>query len=186
MRHAASLGIVLASAALLMACSPQKIQQSVSGTLQVGSSSVAAGKIADRCGCNGAGVSPEVSWNDPPPGTRSFAVIMDDQDATIGHLHRHYFVHWVAFDLRPDRREIPEGAPTPPLNDDERLGTNDVRQPAYGGPCPDKGRSHHYAITVYALDTRLGSPATTDGRHLLTAIDGHILARGQIIATYTR
>ena len=49
---------------------------------------------------------------------------------------------------------------------------------------PDAGTTHHYAITVYALDTELGLPADTTGRQLLTTIDGHILARGEILGTY--
>ena len=63
---------------------------------------------------------------------------------------------------------------------------NDVGQIGYSGPCPDAGTPHHYAITVYALDAKLGLPADTKGRQLLTAIDGHILARGQVLGAYGR
>jgi Raf kinase inhibitor-like YbhB/YbcL family protein len=184
--HSAPLNVTLSLIAMLCACSPQKIQQQVNGSLQVTSSSVAAGALPDKSGCKGFGVSPQISWNDPPPGTQSFALIMDDRDAPVGHLHRHYFVHWLAFDMPADKRELSEGLPRQSLPDGTQQGSNDIHQIGYSGPCPDDGKTHHYALTVYALDTKLALPVETQGRQLLTAIDGHILARGQIVGTYTK
>lgn len=156
----------------------------MTASLQVSSKSITAGAIANDCGCNGPGASPQISWTDPPPGTKSFALIMDDKDATVGHLHRHYFVHWLAFELPPDQRELGAALPRQSLPDGTQQGTNDVRKLGYTGPCPDTGTTHHYAITIYALDTKLGLPVAAKGSELLTAIDGHVLARGQIVGTY--
>jgi Raf kinase inhibitor-like YbhB/YbcL family protein len=178
------LSATLSVVAMLCACSPQAIQQQVSGSLQVSSTSVAAGAIPVRSGCKGPGVSPQISWSNPPPGTKSLAVIMDDQDAIVGHLHRHYFVHWLIFDMPADKRDLAEGLQGQPLPDGSQQGRNDVQEFGYSGPCPDAGEVHHYALTVYALDTKLGLPVQTTGRELLTAIDGHILARGQLLGTY--
>jgi Raf kinase inhibitor-like YbhB/YbcL family protein len=177
----------LALTMMLCACAPQGIQQQVNATLQVNSATVPAGAIPDKsAGCNGPGISPQISWTDPPPGTQSFALIMDDKDAPVGHLHRHYFVHWLAFDMPADKRELTEDLPRQRLPDGTEQGKNDIGQGGYSGPCPDAGSTHHYAITVYALDTKLGLPADTKGRQLLSAIDGHILARGEILRTYGR
>jgi Raf kinase inhibitor-like YbhB/YbcL family protein len=177
----------LALTTMLCACAPQGIQQQVNATLQVSSATVPAGAIPDKsAGCKGPGISPQISWADPPPGTQSFALIMDDKDAPVGHLHRHYFVHWLAFDMPADKRELTEDLPRQRLPDGSEQGKNDVGQVGYSGPCPDAGSTHHYAITVYALDTKPGLPADTKGRQLLTAIDGHILARGEILRTYGR
>jgi Raf kinase inhibitor-like YbhB/YbcL family protein len=184
-RHPLYIGAAVAAAVGLCACSPQEIKQPVSGSLQVSSSTIAAGAIPDQGGCKGAGSSPQLSWTDPPAGTRSFALIMDDKDSVVGHLHRHYFVHWLAFDLPADKRELPAGLPRQALPDGTQ-GKNDVREFGYSGPCPNAGLTDHYAFTIYALDTTLGLPAGTTGRQLLTAIDGHILARGQLVGTYTR
>jgi Raf kinase inhibitor-like YbhB/YbcL family protein len=179
------LGLALAVAAILTACSPQVIRQQVNGSLQVTSTSVATGVIPTRSGCKGPGVSPQISWSSPPPGTKSFALIMDDTDAPVGHIHRHYFVHWLVFDVPADKRDLPEGLPRQPLADGTQQGRNDVHEFGYSGPCPDAGSTHHYAVTVYALDTKLGFPVDTTGRKLLTAIDGHISARGRISGTYS-
>ena len=170
---------------MLCACAPQGIQQQVTGSLQVSSSTVSAGAIPDKsAGCKGPGISLQIAWAEPPPGTQSFALIMDDTDAPIGHLHRHYFVHWLAFDMPADKRELTEGVPREHLPDGTEQGSNDAGQIGYWGPCPDAGSTHHYAVTLYALDRRLGLPADTKGPKLLTAVDGHILARGQIVAAY--
>ena len=172
-------------AAALCACSPQAIQQQVNGSLQANSTSVANGAIPDRSGCKGAGVSPQISWSDPPPGTKSLALIMDDKDAAVGHLHRHHFVHWVVFDMPVERRDLSEGLQRQALPDGTQQGKNDVLEFGYSGPCPNAGSTHHYAITVYALDSRLGLPVGTTGPQLMTAIDGHILARGQVLGAYS-
>jgi phosphatidylethanolamine-binding protein (PEBP) family uncharacterized protein len=46
--------------------------------------------IPVRHSCDGEDVSPELLWTDPPTGTRSFALIMDDPDAPRG-THRYFF-----------------------------------------------------------------------------------------------
>jgi Raf kinase inhibitor-like YbhB/YbcL family protein len=186
MRGLSSCVLCLTLILPVSACSPQKIHQTVTNSLRLSSTTTNGGNIPDRCGCKGAGASPELSWTDPPPGTKGFALVMDDRDAALGHLHRHYFVHWLAFDLDPTRRELPEAIAKQSLGVDERLGSNDVPTLGYLGPCPDSGSTHHYALTLYALDVRLGLPEGTNGRVLLKAIDGHILARGELMGTYTR
>ena len=185
MRHSRLLYPALALTIMLAGCTPQGIQQQVTGSLQINSTTMPAGVIPDKsAGCNGPGISPQISWTEPPPRTQSLALIMDDRDAPVGHLHRHYFVHWVAFDMPADRRELTEGVSGQRLPDGTEQGRNDIGQIGYGGPCPDAGSTHHYAFTVYALDTRLGLPVDTKGPQLLKAIDGHILARGQIMGAY--
>jgi hypothetical protein len=185
--HPALPYTALALATLLCACAPQAIQQQVNGSLQVASATVTAGVIPEKsAGCKGTGISPQVSWTDPPPGTQSLALMMDDKDSIHGHLHRRYFVHWLAFDMPAANRELAEGLPRQPLPDGTQQGKNDTGEFGYSGPCPAPGSTHHYTIAVYALDTKLGLPVETTGRQLLTAIDGHILARGQIVGTYAK
>lgn len=172
--------------AALCACSPQTIHQQVSGTLQVTSTTIANGKIPDGSGCKGDGTSPQISWSNPPAGTKSVAVLMEDRDGTSGHIHKHYYTHWVVFDMPADRHELAAGQPRQALPDGTQQGTNDLGELGYGGPCPSVGLSHRYVITVYALDTKLGLPADTKERQLLSAIDGHILARGELAGVYAR
>src|SRR5712692_2996421 len=39
--------------------------------------------------CDGQDLSPPLAWTDPPPGTKSFALVCDDPDAPAGT-----WVHW--------------------------------------------------------------------------------------------
>jgi Raf kinase inhibitor-like YbhB/YbcL family protein len=176
---------VLVYAILLCGCGPPQFHQQVSGSLQLNSNNFIAGVIPDKYGCKGPGVSPQIGWSEPPPGTQSIALIMDDKDSTVGHLHRHYSNHWLVFDMPATRRELPDGLPKQTLPDGTQQGENDLGDIGYLAPCPNAGSTHHYVIAVYALDAKLGLPDTIKAGTLLSAIDGHILAQGQIVGTYT-
>jgi Raf kinase inhibitor-like YbhB/YbcL family protein len=57
----------------------------------------------------------------------------------------------------------------------------------YDGPCPpiNDERPHHYTVRVYALDTpSLGLTGAFDGPALEKAVEGHVLAEGEAVATY--
>jgi hypothetical protein len=82
--------------------------------------------------CDGSDVSVPLSWNDPPEGTKSFALIADDPDAPRGT-----WVHWVLYDLPPDAREISDGITgKETLDNGTKQGKNDFGKIGYGGPCP--------------------------------------------------
>ena len=133
--------------------------------------------------CQGKNVSPPLSWSDPPEGTRSFALIIDDPDAPDPKAPRMTWVHWVVVNLSAETRELAEA--TRKLPRGARMGSNGWKQRAYGGPCPPIGR-HRYVHKLYALDTvlpRLKSP-TKSG--LEQAMRGHILGRAQLIGTYQK
>jgi Raf kinase inhibitor-like YbhB/YbcL family protein len=126
---------------------------------------------------DGADTSPPLRWTDPPPNTRSFALICDDPDAPRGT-----WVHWVLFNLPADLRELKEGGEpkgsTP--------GTNNFGNLGYGGPAPPKGNPHRYYFKLYALDRRLDLPAGTTKAQLEDAMQGHIVAEAQLMGKYQR
>lgn len=130
-------------------------------------------------GCTGENVSPQLAWDDVPPGTKSFAVIMHDPDApTSGG-----FYHWVMFNIPGDMRELPEGA----VVSGAVLGHTDFGTNEYGGPCPPPGTPHHYHVTVYALDTeKLPLDKSTTGAKLEFMAMEHTLAKSEIIGLYGR
>ncbi len=61
-----------------------------------------------------------------------------------------------------------------------------LARPAYGGPCPPPGKPHRYFFKIYALDTVLSLKSGATKKELLKAMDGHVLAQGQLIGTYQR
>lgn len=138
-----------------------------------------------RFTCDGEGVSPPLLWTDPPEGTRSFALIVDDPDAPDPKAPQTDWTHWVLYDLPAETRELPEGASTDGLPSGTREGMNDWKRPGYGAACPPKGR-HRYVHTLYALDTELPDLGAPSRQKLLEAMRGHVLAQAELIGTYEK
>jgi Raf kinase inhibitor-like YbhB/YbcL family protein len=130
--------------------------------------------------CEGADTSPALAWSGAPGVTKSFALIVDDPDAPDPAKPRQTWVHWVLAQIPPSVSTIGAGQ-TP---DGAIVGKNDWGKTAWGGPCPPIGR-HRYFFKLYALDAEVGRPGMTKPE-LLTAMKGHVLARGEVVATYQK
>ena len=136
--------------------------------------------IPDRHGC--AGISPPLEWSAAPANTQSLAVLCDDPDAPAGD-----WVHWVLFNLAPETRSLPENvARDAKLPGPAVQGLNDYGLAGYDGPCPPRGQKHRYHFKVFALDARLPLDAKARKKDLLAAMKGHVLAQGDLVATYAR
>lgn len=130
--------------------------------------------------CDGINTSPALAWNAPPVGTKSLALILNDPDFPEGS-----FVHWVLFNLPPQSRSLNPSFPTQAeLPDGTRQGTNDFNKIGYGGPCPNG--THHYVFMLFGLDTKLSLSSGSTRAQLDQAMQGHVLARGALTATYSR
>ena len=126
--------------------------------------------------CDGADLSPALTWAGAPAGTKSFALICDDPDAPVGT-----WVHWVVWNIPPAATAVPAGSvPKGALQ-----GTNDFGRRSYGGPCPPSG-THRYFFKLYALDTTLSLGSGTTKKELERAMAGHILAHAELKGTYRR
>lgn len=132
--------------------------------------------IPRRYTCDGEDLSPHLSWSGTPAGTASLALIVDDPDAPAGN-----WVHWVLYNLPPDLTELPEGIKKIGVE-----GKNDFGRLGYGGPCPPRGKAHRYFFRLYALDTMLELREGTTRARLLQAMQGHILAQGELMGRYSR
>ena len=127
-------------------------------------------------------ISPPLSWSQVPEGTKSIAELCDDPDAPAGD-----WVHWVLFNLPPDATELPKGMPTTPtLSNGAIQGTTDYGRSGYDGPCPPPGRPHRYLFKVFALDTKLSLTPKARKSDLLKAMQGHILAQGDLMGKFGR
>jgi Raf kinase inhibitor-like YbhB/YbcL family protein len=151
-------------------------------TLELKTSSFSGSEIPKQCTCDGTDASPDLSWAAPPAGTQSFALIVVDRDAPLGT-----FVHWVLYDLPADKRELPQGlSKQGQLADGSRQGQNDFDKLGYGGPCPPGSAMHRYVFALYALDSKLNLPAGATRKQVENALMGHILAHGELTASYRR
>ena len=125
--------------------------------------------------CDGEDISPPLVWSASTEGAESFAVIVEDPDAP-GEV----FTHWVLYNLSADRFRIIEN---------ERAGVqgaNDFLGLGYGGPCPPEGESHRYIFRVFALDSTLSLGPGVSVEVLREAMDGHILAQGELVGRFSR
>ena len=139
------------------------------------------GMIPAKYTCDGADISPPLSWEGVPEGTMSIALISDDPDAPVGT-----WVHWVLFNLPGETRELPENIPAEEtLANGAKQGTTDFGTVGYGGPCPPSG-THRYFFKVYALDTEIALESGADKSKLLKAMEGRILGQSELMGRYKR
>ena len=137
--------------------------------------------IPVKYSCDGEDISPALTWGDPPQGTQSLALIMDDPDAPVGTWD-----HWLVFNIPAEVRELPEDMPAGTKFGDVAVtfGKNSWSRSDYGGPCPPSG-THRYFFKLYALDTTLPSDESMDKKQLMAAMDGHILAETELMGTFS-
>jgi Raf kinase inhibitor-like YbhB/YbcL family protein len=150
-------------------------------------------KIDKKHTVEGEDVSPPLSWTGVPTGTKSLALICDDPDAPSPQKRAaDPWVHWILFNIRPDVSQLPSGIQRKLAPDEipsARQGVNSWSSDnlGYRGPAPPPGSGRHrYFFKLYALDSELDLDAGASKRQLLEAMTGHILAEGQLIATYER
>lgn len=143
------------------------------------------GPIPDRLTCEGENLSPHLVWGEPPEGTKSYALVMEDHDAPMGT-----FVHWVVFDLPSGFRELARGAGNDriKLGGGIKQGLSDFGKTGYGGPCPPRGNgSHRYTFILKALDLpSLGLPDGARKSEIERAMKGHVLAETRTTGIYQR
>jgi Raf kinase inhibitor-like YbhB/YbcL family protein len=123
--------------------------------------------------CDGDDVSPPLTVEGAPEETRSLVLVVDDPDAPMGTWD-----HWVVWNIPPARSIAEDTVPG-------TEGLNTYRRHSYGGPCPPSG-THRYFFKVYALDIMLNLSSNATKRELEKAMQGHVLAKGELIGLYCR
>jgi Raf kinase inhibitor-like YbhB/YbcL family protein len=133
-------------------------------------------EIPRRHTCEGEDVSPALSWSDPPAGTRTLALIVDDPDAPRGT-----FTHWLAWNIDPVAGGLRDGESAP------GEGRNDFGVRGWSGPCPPPGHGvHRYFFRLHALDVELAVGFGAGRRELEQALAGHVLATAELLGRYER
>ncbi len=127
--------------------------------------------------CDGADQSPQLAWTAMPDKTKTVAIIVDDPDAPNGT-----FTHWILWNVAGPTRML--GANGNGGYAGGIAGTNDFGKAGYGGPCPPKGKLHHYHFRVYGLDTTLALKPSDKRSDLDRAMTGHVIAQGELVGTF--
>lgn len=111
---------------------------------------IAGKEIPDEQACEdegGSDVSPAVAWSDPPEGTVSYAIIMDDETPPCGSGDG-ACMHWSVFNIPLDVTSLETGE-DPTAIPGVTVGRNYTGSDGYAGPCPPQ--AHVYKVTIYAL-----------------------------------
>ncbi len=179
--------IALASAALLGAAAHAQAFELSSADVS-GAAPIANKYVFNGFGCTGQNISPALSWKNPPAGTKSFAVLVHDQDAPTGGAG---FWHWVVVNLPASASGLAQGAGAAngkALPEGARQINTDFGAPGYGGPCPPQGREpHRYTFTVYALKVdKLDLPANATASLTGFMVNGNALGKASLVARYGR
>ena len=131
------------------------------------------GHIPKKYSCEGENINHPLEIKRFPKETKTLAIILEDPDAPRG-----IFDHWLVWNIPPNE----------PISENYIAGIsgrNSFGNTGYGGPCPPSG-SHRYYFKAYALDTSLDLPEGSDKKELQDAMQGHIIASGELMAHYKK
>lgn len=159
---------------------PSEAAVHVPATITLDSPAFRDGELmAQRYTCDGTDASPPLRWSGIPDGTAELVLTVEDPDAAD-----QTFVHWMVSGLRTiepgalEEDHLPEGAV---------VGLNDFGAAGYDGPCPQHGHeAHHYVFTLMAVGVSLGLTHRFTAVELRDALEGNVLARGELVGRYGR
>lgn len=134
-------------------------------------------RIPEQYTCDGDGVNPPIEIFNPPEGTQSFVLMMEDLDAP----DKSSVVHWLVFNI-PSKKLLIERS-----DDMEEciVAENDFGETSYIAPCPQVGE-HRYKFTLYALDSILDLSVQVSKDEILSTIEDSILEVASFIGVYER
>ena len=187
------------------------LQQSPDFTITLTTTSVGGtpGRLDRKHSCERGDRSPHLAWKGVPEGAESLALVVEDPASDVlGFSVDVLWAHWVVYSIPPDVTELAPGQVAGDvLENGARQGANDFKNVQYNGPCPiprltfphtiprttrqavdaaTEGRQikpedRPYHFRLYALDVPVDLPPGADRDTLLQAIDGHILAAGELV-----
>ncbi len=132
--------------------------------------------------CVGENVSPELSWANPPAGTKSYVLLMFDPEGRPPEG----VSHWVAYGIPVsvtgfDHNEASKDGPKF-VGGKSLMGVGH-----YSGPCTPAGAPHHYTFTLMATDlepTALKPGMTRE--EVIAAVKGHAKGATGLIGTFSK
>ena len=137
-------------------------------------------------GCTGKNISPQLSWSNPPEGTKAFALLAYDPDAPTGSG----WWHWQIVNIPKTISSLPAGSGDLSKNlapKDSLQIENDYGFKGFGGACPPKGNGvHRYQFTIHALSKKLELPEGASGALTGYVVKANSLGSDTIEALYKR
>ncbi|MCL5877410.1 MAG: YbhB/YbcL family Raf kinase inhibitor-like protein [Candidatus Bathyarchaeota archaeon] len=143
-----------------------------SGSLTVTSTAFSNGStISIQYTGDGENINPPIKIEGISQGTQSLVLIVDDPILPFLTWN-----HWVMWNIPVDGVIDEDSAPGV-------VGRNGWSRNTYGGPDPPFG-THTYHFKAYAIDIVLNFHSNVGKTEILEAINGHVLAKGELCGTY--
>lgn len=167
--------VILAGPFTIPRLSSASTQFQNQSTMELTSSAFKNGEhIPAKYTCDGADMSPPLSWAQSPTQTKTFVLVLDDPNAAG-------FTHWVIYNIPATLTGLEENVPRKGnLPNGASQGMNGFDAVGYNGPCPPSG-THNYKFHLYAIDSALTLPVSVTKQSVLAAINGHVL--DQVVLT---
>jgi len=122
--------------------------------------------------------SPPITWSDPGTNVLTYAVFFEDLDAIPPRIH------WCVFDLPERLRALPGDVGAAAEVAGGKQAMNDLGQLGYSGPASSPSAGRRFRFLFYAVTTKLGFPAGTSAREVLSAISGKVSQLASRTAVY--
>jgi para-nitrobenzyl esterase len=122
-------------------------------------------------------VFPGLSWSHGPSRTQSYVIIMQDSDSLSDGMP---ILHWTMFNIPKSVAKLDAAMTEPPAGSTYGPNIRGLNH-AYMGPHTPPGPKHHYHLQLFALDTTLAPNAGDSYAALTQAMQGHVLAEGELV-----
>jgi Raf kinase inhibitor-like YbhB/YbcL family protein len=131
--------------------------------------------------CGGRNVSPQLSWDSPPAGTKGLILTMIDLDVKPA-----LWSHWIVTGLPAAAATLPRGIAA--LPDGAHAVVNNFGDAAYDGPCPPRGSGvHRYQFSIWAMPTvDVAIAADAPASDVLSNLTLSAIAHASLTATVQR
>lgn len=138
------------------------------------------GNIPAKYTCDGTNINPPLHISDVPSTAKSLVLILEDPDVPKTIHPNGMWDHWIVFNIPPNTQDIKEGqAPA------GKYGVGSAGSEKYQGPCPPD-KAHRYFFKLFALDTLLSLPEKATKQQVQQAMQGHIVAKTELVGMYVR
>jgi Raf kinase inhibitor-like YbhB/YbcL family protein len=136
------------------------------------------GDIPRKFTCDGADVSPELSWSEPPSGTQSFTLIADDPDAPVGT-----WTHWVLYDLPAAATGLAEGVNK--IDELPEASARPQRLPrGRQRPCPPPANLRYFSNSTHSMES--GPQTGREPQEVEQALQSLVLGQAEWMGKYRR
>jgi len=136
----------------------------------------ASGTAIDvRYTCDGKGISPPLAWSSGPAETKAYGIVLNDVDDPN-------FNQWVVANIDPAYTSIGEGGTIT----GSFIATNGLKSRGYAAPCPRKGSTHTFTLSVFALRDKIEVEPRPTAKTALARMTANALEVGTIDFVYSR